>query len=116
MLVANTDIDYFMQCTYNYVLYSRFYCTMVAAKRILIKLAKICATNSPDSIYWSIKLCLVALNSCTSKSDGLGDNVSNCIIDVQGSFMTWFQSTEFGECFGGKGGKMIKSEIKVCCL
>ena len=88
---------------------------MVAAKRILVKLANICV-NSPDNIYWSIKLCLAALNAYISKSDGLGDNVSSYISDIQASFMAWFRSTEFGEYFGGKGGKMIKQEIKVCCI
>ena len=86
---------------------------MVAAKRILVKLANICV-NSPDNIYWSITLCLVALNAYISMSDDLGDNVSSYITEVQVSFTAWFGSTEFGEHFGGKGGKMIKNEIKVC--
>ena len=97
------------------VLYCRFYCTMVAAKRILVKLPNICV-NTPDKIslfYWSTKLCLVALSAYISKSDGPGENVSSEITNVQTSFMAWFSSTEFGDYFGGKYGKLIKDEIKV---
>ena len=88
---------------------------MVAAKRILVKLANICV-NTPDNIslfYWSIKLYLVALSAYISKSDGPGENVSSEITNVQTSFMAWFSSTEFRDYFGGKDGKMIKNEIKV---
>ena len=87
---------------------------MVAAERILVKLAKICV-NSTDNIsvfYWSMKLCLIALSGYISKTDSLGENGSSTITDIQTSFMAWFQS-RFGDYFGGKKGKMIKNEIKV---
>ena len=93
---------------------------MVAAKRILVKLASICDNSSDHTalFYWSIKFCLVALSVHVSKPDDLTGNVSSYVTEVKTYFMEWFRkpSIEFEDCFGGKNGKMIKKEIKVCCL
>ena len=109
----NTNITtvYLLCISYN-ALCILYYSTMVAAKRILVKLAKVCV-NSTDLFYWSIKLCLITLSGYISKTDSLGENVSSAITDIQKSFMAWFPSTGFGDYFGGKNGKMIKNEIKV---
>ena len=90
---------------------------MVAAKRILVKLASICENSSDHTtlFYWSIKFCLVALNVHLSKPDDHAENAPNYITNVKISFMEWFRKPSIGleDYFGGKNGKMIKKEIKV---
>ena len=93
---------------------------MVAAKRILAKLASICDNSSDHAtlFYWSIKFCLVALNVHVSMPDDHTETVSSYVTDVKKSFTEWFRKPSIGfeDYFGGKNGKMIKKEIKVCCL
>lgn len=91
---------------------------MVAAKRILVKLANIC-TNNSDHIavfYSTIKLYLVALSANISEStEQAENNVSKYMDDVYQLFKEWFEkpSAGFEDFFGGKNGKKIKNEIKV---
>ena len=93
---------------------------MVAAKRILVKLASICENSSDHTtlFYWSIKFCLVALSVHMSKPDDHTDNVYSYVTEVKTYFMEWFIKPSIGyeDYFGGKNGKMIKKEVEVCCL
>ena len=93
---------------------------MVAAKRILARLVIICE-NSSDHLtllYRSIKFCLIALNVHVSKPDDHTEIVFSYVTEVKAYFMEWFRNPSIGfeDYFGGKSGKMIKKEIKVCCL
>ena len=92
---------------------------MVAAKRILVNLTNVCV-NNPDDIAvlnWTIKLYLVSLSVYITESDGHAE-LSSHITNIQEPFVTWFgkPSTGFEDYFGGKNGKRIKNEIKVCYL
>ena len=91
---------------------------MDATKRALVKLADVCG-SSPHHIAvfsWTIKLYLVTLNAFASNSAEHEQNVSGHVTDVSEQFVAWFKkpSMGVGDYFGGKSGKKIKDEIKVC--
>ena len=93
---------------------------MLATNKILGKLAEIC-DNTPDHtaiLLMTIKLYLSAL-SAYYKSSQLANNdeqVTNCVTDAQVCVIKWLLKPEvgLGDYFGGKNGKKIKNEIKVC--
>ena len=91
---------------------------MDAAKRTLTKLADICGSSSHNiAVFsWTIKLYLVTLSAYASDLAEHEQNVSSYINDVSKHFIVWFKKPSMGfeDCFGGKSGKKIKSEIKVC--
>ena len=97
----------------------RFYCTLIAAKRILNKMTSICSSG-PENIevlHFSLKLVLYALNAYAS---GVGDDakqiIKEHILDVQAYLVNWLNrpEVEFGSHFGGKNGNKMKVEVKVC--
>ena len=97
----------------------RFYCTLVAAKRILNKMINIC-TNAQGNItvlYFSLKFYLYALNNYAS---GVGDEakqiITDYINDAHTYLLRWLHRADigFGHKLGGKKGNKIKDEVKVC--
>ena len=91
---------------------------MDATKRALVKLADVCG-SSPHHIAvfcWTIKLYLVTLSAYASDSAEQEKSISSYVTNVCEHFVAWFKKPSMGfeDCFGGKSGKRIKNEIKVC--
>ena len=98
----------------------RCHCLTFATSKILNKLAEICHNTADHTaiLLMTIKLYLSAL-SAYYKSSQLVDNdlqVTGNITDAQVSVIKWLLKPEvgLGDYFGGKSGKKIKEEIKVC--
>ena len=91
---------------------------MDATKRALFKLTDVCG-SSPHHIAvfsWTIRLYLMTLSAYTSNTAEHEKNVSSYVTDVSKHFVAWFKKPSLGfeDSFGGKNGKKIKNEIKVC--
>jgi len=93
---------------------------MLATNNILSKLAEICHNTFDHTaiLLMTIKLYLSAL-SAYCKSSQLVDNdvqVTGHVTDAQVCVIKWLLKPNigFGEYFGGKNGKKIKEELKVC--
>ena len=58
----------------------------------------------------------MTLSACASNTAEDEKNVSGYVTDVSEHFVAWFKKPSMGfeENFGGKNGKKIKNEIKVC--
>lgn len=94
---------------------------MIAAKNILVKLASICSQDQIPVLYCTTQLYMVALSAYVHPvpvSAEHREKVSNCIADIQKHFVSWFNNPRSGfeDSFGGKNGKKMKNEIKVCKL
>jgi len=93
---------------------------MVATNEILHKLVEICHNTADHTavLLMTIKLYLSAL-SAYCRSSQLIDNdvqITSFVTDAQVCVIRWLLKPEIGlgDYFGGKNGKKIKEEIKVC--
>ena len=97
----------------------RFYCTLIAAKRMLNKMIKICSNAQENFkvLHLSLKLYLYALSHYTSGVNGNAKQIiADYINDVKAYLEEWMHRPDisFGIRFGGKNGNKIKDEVKVC--
>ena len=103
-----------------HVSHYRFYCTLIAAQRILYKITKICANTQQEIkvLYLCIKLFLYTLSAYTSGASNqeTTNYITIWIRNVQTYLVEWLQKpdVDFGDQFGGKTGNKTKDEIKVC--
>ena len=103
-----------------YVSHYRFYCTLLAAKRILYKMTKICSNTQKEikMLHLSIKLFLYTLSAYTSggSNQETTNYITKWVRNVQTYLVEWLQrpDVDFGDQFGGKTGNKTKDEIKVC--
>ena len=111
-MVKHQSVTYVSDC--------RFYCTMIAAKRILYKMTKICTNTQKDIkvLHLSIKLYLYTLSGYTSGTSNqeTTNYITTWIRNIPTYLVVWLQrpDVDFGDQFGGKTDNKIKDEIKIC--